>query len=228
MVYVNNDSNKQIQKLITELLEYNIDNIYSGSQHYLCIGQKRNKSEEGNLIFSWGNNNYSQCGFNNKINYIDKPKIIIKNIFIKEISLGNNHSMILTNNGEVILFGDNQFNQCNNENKNIVKLTENDNIIPITEINYYITPIDYLIKNNEKINKIEAKNDSSMMITDKKSIIFRGKIFNKKEKIFKLINNNDNQNNILLNCFGGDNYFLIINDNNNNNIYNEIKISNTH
>ena len=228
MVYVNNDSNKQIQKLITELLEYNIDNIYSGSQHYLCIGQKRNKSEEGNLIFSWGNNNYSQCGFNNKINYIDKPKIIIKNIFIKEISLGNNHSMILTNNGEVILFGDNQFNQCNNENKNIVKLTENDNIIPITEINYYITPIDYLIKNNEKINKIEAKNDSSMMITDKKSIIFRGKIFNKKEKIFKLINNNDNQNSILLNCFGGDNYYLIINDNNNNNnnIYNEIKISN--
>lgn len=76
--------------------------------------------------------------------------------------------MILTNEGEVIIFGDNQFKQCSNEDKDIIKLTENDNIIPITEINYYITPNEYLIKNNEKIIRIEAKNDSSMIITDKK------------------------------------------------------------
>ena len=37
MVYSNNDSNKENQKLITNLLEYNIDQIFSGSQHYLCI-----------------------------------------------------------------------------------------------------------------------------------------------------------------------------------------------
>ena len=227
MVYSNNDTNKSNQKLITDLLEYNIDQIYSGAQHYFCVGEKRNNniSEGGSIIFSWGNNNFSQCGIDSKNNNIDNPKIIFKNIFIKQISLGNNHSIILTNNGEVLIFGDNQYNQCTTENKNIFKLTENDDIIPITEINYYITPIDYLVKNNEKIIKIEAKNDSSMFLTDKKSIIFRGKIFNSKEKIFKLTNNSSINNNLLY-CFGGDNYFLVLNNNensDNNNLYTEIK-----
>ena len=222
MVYSNSDTNKENQKLITDLLEYNIDQIYSGAQHYFCVGQKRNKYEGGSMIFSWGNNNFCQCGIDSRNNYIENPKIIFKNIFIKQISLGNNHSMILTNNNEVLIFGDNQFKQCNNENKNIIKLSENDNIIPITEINYYIAPIEYLVKNNEIIIKIEAKNDSTMMITDKKSIVFRGKIFDTKEKIFKLTNNNENINNLY--SFGGDNFFLTLNNNNNNeNLYVEIK-----
>ena len=222
MVYINSDSNKENQKLITDLLEYNIEQIYSGSQHYSCVGQKRNKSENGYLLFTWGNNDYSQCGIDNKENYIDNPRIILKSIFIKQISLGNNHSMILTNEGEVIIFGDNQFKQCSSGDKNIIKLTENDNLIPITEINYYTTPIEYLNKNNEKIIKIEAKNDSSMIITDKKSIILKGRICNSKEKIFKLSNNENLNSKNLLYCFGGDNYFLTI-INNNNNIYTEYK-----
>ena len=230
MVYSNYDKNKENQKLITDLLEYNIDQIYSGAQHYFCVGQKRNISEGGSIVFSWGNNTLSQCGFDSQINNIENPKMIFKNIFIKEISLGNNHSMILTSNGEVLMFGDNQNNQCSPENKKFIKLIENDDIIPITEINYYISPIDYLVKNNEKIIKIEAKNDSSMIITDKKSIIFRGKIFDGKEKIFKLHNNNNehNSNNNLLYCFGGDNYFLTLNNNDNNNLYTEIKNSNNY
>ena len=67
-----------------------------------------------------------------------------------------------------------------------------------------------------------------MIITDKKSIIFRGKIFDGKEKIFKLMNNsqNSNINNNFLYCFGGDNFFLILNNNiDNHNIYTEIKNS---
>ena len=230
MVYSNYDKNKENQKLITDLLEYNIDQIYSGAQHYFCVGQKRNISEGGSIVFSWGNNTLSQCGFDSQINNIENPKMIFKNIFIKEISLGNNHSMILTSNGEVLIFGDNQNNQCSPENKKFIKLIENDDIIPITEINYYISPIDHLVKNNEKIIKIEAKNDSSMIITDKKSIIFRGKIFDGKEKIFKLHNNNNehNSNNNLLYCFGGDNFFLTLNNNDNNNLYTEIKNSNNY
>ena len=233
MVYSNYDKNKENQKLITDLLEYNIDQIYSGAQHYFCVGQKRNISEGGSIVFSWGNNTLSQCGFDSQINNIENPKMIFKNIFIKEISLGNNHSMILTSNGEVLMFGDNQNNQCSPENKKFIKLIENDDIIPITEINYYISPIDHLVKNNEKIIKIEAKNDSSMIITDKKSIIFRGKIFDGKEKIFKLHNNNNehNSNNNLLYCFGGDNFFLTLNNNDNNdnnNLYTEIKNSNNY
>jgi alpha-tubulin suppressor-like RCC1 family protein len=229
MVYSNFDKNKESQKLITDLLEYNIDQIYSGAQHCFCVGQKRNISEGGSMVFSWGNNSFSQCGFDSQINNIENPKMIFKNIFIKDISLGYNHSMILTDNGEVLIFGDNQNNQCSTENKNIIKLIENDDIIPITEINYYVSAIDYLVKNNEKIVKIEAKKDSSMIITDKKSIIFRGKIFDGKEKIFKLMNNskNLNINTNFLYCFGGDNFFLILNNNtDNHNIYTEIKNSN--
>jgi alpha-tubulin suppressor-like RCC1 family protein len=229
MVYSNFDKNKENQKLITDLLEYNIDQIYSGAQHCFCVGQKRNISEGGSMVFSWGNNSFSQCGFDSQINNIENPKMIFKNIFIKDISLGYNHSMILTDNGEVLIFGDNQNNQCSTENKNIIKLIENDDIIPITEINYYVSAIDYLVKNNEKIVKIEAKKDSSMIITDKKSIIFRGKIFDGKEKIFKLMNNskNLNINTNFLYCFGGDNFFLILNNNtDNHNIYTEIKNSN--
>ena len=226
MVYVNSDQTKENQKLITDLLEYNIDNVYSGSQHYFCIGQKRNKSETNSVIFSWGDNSYCQCGTDSKNKYIENPKMIFKNISIKQISLGRNHSIILTKDGEVIVFGDNQFNQCSMENKKIIKLAENYNNIPINEINYYITPFEYLIKNNEIIIKIEAKNDSTLLITNKKTIIFRGKIFNSKEKIFKLADNNDNiSNKNLLFCFGGDNYFLVLN-NDNNNIYTEINNNN--
>ena len=231
MVYSNSDTSKENQKLITDLLEYNIEQTYSGSQHFFCVGQKRNKPEDGSLVFSWGNNDFSQCGMDINYKYIPNPKIIFKNVFIKQIALGKNHSMILTNFGEVVVFGDNQFNQCSPENKDIIRLTENDNILPITEINYYTTSIDYLDKNNEKIEIIEAKNDSSIMITDKKSIIFRGKIFAKeKEKIFT--SNNNNEKNNLLYCFGGDNYFLLLNNNNNkydnnNNLYTEVKINNS-
>ena len=94
MVYQNFDSNKENQKLITDLLEYNINQIYSGAQHYFSLG-KINISDSGSMVFSLGNNSFSQCGFESQINNIDNPKIIFKNIFIKDISLGNNHRYII-------------------------------------------------------------------------------------------------------------------------------------
>ena len=235
MIYTSTDEEKESQKLMNDLLEYNISNIYAGGYHYFCKGKKRTQANNdiNNYIFSWGDNTYSQCGLdNNEYTYIDTPKMIFKEVSIKNISLGNNHTMILTNNCEVIIFGDNQFLQCSNDNnKNIEKLVENNNILPLIDYSYYTTIIDYLIKNDEFIEKIEAKNDSSLIITNKKSIILKGKIFGK-EKIFKLknnkndINEEDNDgfvNNNYLYCFGGDNYFLnIINDSFRNRYY-EIK-----
>ena len=234
MVYTNSEQNKESQILINDLLEYNISNIYAGGYHFFCKGKKRNLSDENeSFIFSWGDNSFAQCGYDNINTYLDKPKIIFKNIAINNISLGKNHTMILTNNLEVIIFGDNQFFQCSNENKQIIKLVENDNILPLTEVNYYTSPIDYLIKNNEIINKIEAKGDSSLIITHKKSIILKGKITEGKETIFKLNGNNNNEinsdtntvviNNNILFCFGGDNYFLVISDGKSNENYYEIK-----
>ena len=236
MVYSNTDQEKESQKLMNDLLEYNISHIYAGGFHYFCKGKKRTQTnnDSGNYIFSWGDNTYAQCGLDNNENtYIDTPRIIFKDISIKNISLGNNHTMILMSNSEVIIFGDNQFFQCSNEDKNIVKLVENDNILPFVDINYYTTPIDYLVKNNEIIEKIEAKNDSSLIITNKESIILKGKIFGGREKIFKIKNDeniendiedeNEINNNNNLYCFGGDSFFLAVSDDSFNGKYYEIK-----
>ena len=237
MVYTNNDVEKESQKLLNDLLEYNVTEIYAGGFHYICKGKKRNQSNNdyGNCIFSWGDNTYSQCGLDNNENtFINNPKMILKDISIKDISLGNNHTIILTNNYEIIIFGDNQFFQCSNEDKSIEKLIENDSILPLVEVNYYIKPIDYLVKNNEIIEKIEAKNDSSLFITNKKSIILKGKIFGGKEKIFRLKSNQDisgdldddismNKNNNNLYCLGGDDFFLILTDDSFNDKYYEVK-----
>ena len=222
MVYSNTDQEKESQKLMNDLLEYNISQVYAGGNHFFCKGKKRNQLNDDNvnLIFSWGNNSYGQCGLDNEeYKYINTPYIIFKNISIKDISLGNNHSIILINNSEVILFGDNQYFQCCNENKNIQKLVENKNALPLINVSFYTTPIDYLIKNDEIIDKIEAKGDSSSIITNKKSIILKGKISEGKEKIYKLknnknIKNDDIDNNQAINkslySFGGDNFFLYI------------------
>ncbi len=222
MVYSNTDQEKESQKLMNDLLEYNISQVYAGGNHFFCKGKKRNQlnDDNANLIFSWGNNSYGQCGLDNEeYDYINTPYIIFKNISVKDISLGNNHSIIMTNNCEIILFGDNQYFQCCNENKNIQKLVENKNALPLINVSFYTTPIDYLIKNDEIINKIEARGDSSLIITNKKTIILKGKITEGKEKIYKLKNNknlinNDKDNNQAINkslySFGGDNLFLYI------------------
>ena len=222
MVYSNTDQEKESQKLMNDLLEYNISQVYAGGNHFFCKGKKRNQlnDDNANLIFSWGNNSYGQCGLDNEeCDYINTPYIIFKNISVKDISLGNNHSIIITNNCEIILFGDNQYFQCCNENKNIQKLVENKNALPLINVSFYTTPIDYLIKNDEIINKIEARGDSSLIITNKKTIILKGKITEGKEKIYKLKNNknlinNDIDNNQAINkslySFGGDNLFLYI------------------
>ena len=241
MIYSNSDKEKENQKLMNDLLEYNISQIYAGSNHFFCKGKKRNESieENSNFIFSWGDNTYAQCGLdNNEYSYIDSPKIILKNISIKNISLGNNHTAILTTNYEVIIFGDNKYYQCSNEEKIIEKLVQNENVLPLIDINYYTTHIDYLIKNNEIIDIIEAKGDSTLIITNKKNIILKGKICDGKEKIFKLknnknissdenINEDDNGGDNVLNnnlyCFGGDNFFVIISNDINNDNYYEIK-----
>ena len=223
MVYVNNDQEKESQKLMNDLLEYNISQVYAGGNHFFCKGKKRNQlnNDNVNLIFSWGNNTCGQCGLDSdEYAYINIPYIIFKNISIKDISLGNNHSIIMTNNCEIILFGDNKYFQCCNENKNIQKLVESKNALPLTNVSFYTTPIDYLMKNDEIIDKIEAKGDSSLLITNKRSIILKGRISEGKERVYKLKKNNnimkddDIDNNQVMNkglySFGGDNFFLYI------------------
>lgn len=56
MVYTNTDEEKDSQKLMNDLLEYNINKIYSGGYHYFCEGEKRNQANDnfGNFVFRGG------------------------------------------------------------------------------------------------------------------------------------------------------------------------------
>ena len=224
LVYHFNEQNKENQKLINELLDYNILLISAGSNHFLALGSIRNNdynnkdeilsSEDKEcMLFAWGDNTYLQCGINNK-KYINYPTLISNSIGIKQISSGNNHNIILLNNGNIIFFGDNQYNQCFYDNRNIVQLPKKEDIEKFALFN------EFLNSRGEHIQKIKAKDNSSLFISNKGTLIFNGKIFNNKQKIFIL------EQKIYFrpgSCFSDD-FFLVLKKgiNKNNNIFKEI------
>ena len=230
IVYHATDKNKEDQKIVNELLDYYITSISTGSKHFLALGSKREndydkinevKSSKDNIcmLFSWGNNNYYQCGINNSKDFISYPTLISNSIGIKQISSGSNHNILLLNNGNIIFFGDNQYNQCFIDNKNVIQLPKRQDIEKLSMFN------EFLNLKGENIYSIKAKDNSSLLISNKGTLIFNGKIFNKKQKIFYL------DKKIYFkswSCFS-DKFFIILrnsiielNKNNNNNIFNEI------
>ena len=162
------------QKLIIELLEYSTEEIYSGENFHMVKCKKRSDDKNINYIFSWGDNSSRQCGINDQF-YIEKPIEILNNIDIKKICLGKRHSCFLLNNNNLLFFGDNIYNQCKiNTEEPLVLLDKN------RTINY-----NYFINNNEKIIDIQTSGFSTMIISNKESILFIGKIFNNQPIIFK-------------------------------------------
>lgn len=150
-------------EIISELYNYlesknsSIQKISLGSQHTLCL------SNEGKL-FTFGWNNYSQCGIDNKktekkYKYYDKFEILnnietineIKNpnenIKFINITAGEDHSLIIDENHNLFGFGLNTSGQLIMNDKKIVKNIENLNkkniffnnegIINIYSNNYY-------------------------------------------------------------------------------------------
>jgi len=66
-------------------------------------------------VYSWGVNNYGQCGFDGDDDrFIYKPKRIgfFDNYFVDKIKCGWNHSYVGTRDGRHYLFGDNQDFAC--------------------------------------------------------------------------------------------------------------------
>ena len=59
--------------------------------------------------FSWGHNGYGQLGLSHNNNvYIPQRIPMRNNIFIKKISCGDNHSLLLTSDGDIYSFGYNE------------------------------------------------------------------------------------------------------------------------
>jgi alpha-tubulin suppressor-like RCC1 family protein len=67
-------------------------------------------------LFSVGNNDYGCIGDDTNDNCkIIKQIEFFKNIFIVDIVCGWNHCLSISNKGEIFGWGDNKYNQINNE-----------------------------------------------------------------------------------------------------------------
>ena len=162
------------QNLITSLIDYNIENILSGNNFNLVYGKKRlneynniNGDTKGNVILSWGENSKCQCGCNKKSSIINKPQVILNcEEEIKRVSVGENHSVILLDNGDVLLFGDNTYKQCGVV-EDIIR-EKKENRIGFKCFN----------DNNEIVINVKTSGNSSLLLGDKGTLMILGKINN--------------------------------------------------
>jgi RCC1 and BTB domain-containing protein len=73
-------------------------------------------------VYSWGNNECRQLGFRNTVDS-NEPKFVAVidenkcNVFIEKISCGSSHSLLLSSDGYIYAFGDNEFGELGNQKK---------------------------------------------------------------------------------------------------------------
>ncbi|CAG8436914.1 11715_t:CDS:2 [Diversispora eburnea] len=79
---------------------FGIEKIFAGSFHSFAI-------RKDGTIFSWGLNNFGQCGFNPKDNFIVQPKAIefFNDKKVKSIAAGFHHTFVLLEDGRIYSFG---------------------------------------------------------------------------------------------------------------------------
>ena len=151
---------KPWSKMINDVyshLEQNNDSIQLislGAQHTLCL------SNQGKL-FSFGWNNYSQCGIKNKnknsiqfqINKIEELNEIKFGQKICDISTGEDHSLIVTESGRIYGFGLNNNGQlCYNSKKH--KIISKPSLIKNFRKNFMLN--------------VQCTNNISFMLNEKK------------------------------------------------------------
>ncbi len=123
---------------------FNLDNEYKIMQ--VATGEKHCLSVSNNgLIFSWGYNGYGQLGSGNFISSnipksISGKLALYNNEIPNKIASGYNHSLILTNEGRVFIWGSNDVGQLG-DNTKVIKPSpfELTNIVffVFTIVNYY-------------------------------------------------------------------------------------------
>ena len=89
-----------------------IKDIQCGELYTLALDTKGN-------VYSWGFNDYGECGFDHEYDkIIYKPRHIsfFDDCFVDFIKCGWNHSYVGTRDGRHYLFGDNQYLECMNFN----------------------------------------------------------------------------------------------------------------
>jgi RCC1 and BTB domain-containing protein len=97
-------------EIVDELCGKEIVHFTNGFNHVIAW----NENQE---IYCWGNNKFGQLGNKTLSNRSSRPEIIeyLKNKKIIDIKCGSNHSLALSNNGEVYAWGDNTYGQIGNK-----------------------------------------------------------------------------------------------------------------
>jgi alpha-tubulin suppressor-like RCC1 family protein len=132
-------------KIVNELCNKQIVKFTNGFSHVLAL-----KSD--GKIFGWGLNDLGQLG-NGYMNAIcNKPKVneFLMDEFIVDMSCGAYHSIVLTQNKELFVWGYNCFGQTGNGSEEL----------------YQLTPIKLNAFNNEKVIEISCGFHHSMALTD--------------------------------------------------------------
>jgi alpha-tubulin suppressor-like RCC1 family protein len=91
-----------IPRVLYQLKNKEIISIKSGWEHNIC-------QDKDKMLYSFGNNSRCQCGFdildNNKIIKYPKNIMELNDKSINEISCGNEHTLALTEDGDVYSWG---------------------------------------------------------------------------------------------------------------------------
>eukprot|EP01084_Bolivina_argentea_P169035 293049_1 len=106
---------KHDPKLYPSIIKYfeendiKINKIECGWYHSIAL-------DSNNKIYSWGSNEFGQCGVKKDIKKIYVPQLIPffkdSKLLINDIKCGTNHSVVITVNNEYFLFGSNKYHEC--------------------------------------------------------------------------------------------------------------------
>ena len=84
-------------RVLQELDSTEIKRIASGRSHSLILTDKG--------VWVLGKNGYNQIGLGEKIKFVDRPFLLIRETFVVEICCGAFHTMLRNTNGEIWVFG---------------------------------------------------------------------------------------------------------------------------
>ncbi|KAL0212382.1 hypothetical protein RCL1_006008 [Eukaryota sp. TZLM3-RCL] len=81
-----------------------VDSVYTGYTHYAAISS--------GLVWIWGRNSYGKLGLGHTSNSNTPVQLVLpNNVLVQKVALGRDHSLVLTEDGEVYSFGRNNFGQ---------------------------------------------------------------------------------------------------------------------
>jgi len=86
-----------------------IRHISCGGNHCICL------TNDGD-IYTWGLNQESQCGRSGPEEFFMPTKLDLFGLKYKSVAAGKSHSLCVSENGELVSFGDNTWGQCGDGN----------------------------------------------------------------------------------------------------------------